>query len=81
MIALLVGAAILDAATMLMLPQGSELNPFAASLPLIAVGAKLIAASTIAYLYLHRVRYFAGVTAFGTLAWSVGAASNLRVIL
>jgi hypothetical protein len=80
-IALLIGAAILDAATMLALPKGAELNPFAASLPLLAVGAKLIAAGAIAYLYLHRVRYFAGVATFGTLAWSVGAASNLRVIL
>lgn len=79
--ALLLLSAFLDAGTMLMLPPGAERNPFAAAVPLLAVGLKLTVALSLGWLVMGRRRYFRGVGAVGVAAWTVGLVANLVVIL
>ncbi len=74
----LVLAAFLDAATMLLLPVGAELNPLAAHSPALAIVAK--AAVCIFILTAPLGRYARPVQLIGVLAWTAGAASNLLVI-
>lgn len=79
--ALLLLSAFLDAGTMLMLPPGAERNPFAAAVPLVAVGLKMLVALGCGWLVMQRRRYFRGVAAVGIGAWTVGVVANVLVIL
>lgn len=72
-------AALADAVTFAHLPPGAELNPIAATWPVAAICAKALLVVLILGLplgdYARRVRLF------GAFAWSVGALSNLIVLL
>lgn len=78
--ALILTAAFLDALTMLLLPPGSEQNPIASFVPLVAVGMKVCLALLLALAAAHGVRYFRAVGAFCVVAWSVGFAANVAVL-
>jgi hypothetical protein len=65
---------------MLMLPPGAERNPIAIAVPPVAVGMKVALALVIVGLA-RRMRYFRGVMAVGVAAWTIGALSNLLVLL
>lgn len=79
--ALIVLAAVADTATMLLLPKGSEQNHLAVFLPAIAIGLKLSLALILAALSLRGFRYFRKVGVLAVIAWSIGVAANLVVIL
>ena len=74
----LAGAALADAATMLMLPVGAELNPLAAHYPALAVVAKGCVAALLLIAPLGP--YARRVQMFGVIAWSIGALSNVLVL-
>lgn len=76
---LLVLAALADAATYLLLPLGAEANPLWQHQPSAAV---LVKALVLAYILVVPLgRYAARVRWFGALAWSLGALTNLNVLL
>lgn len=79
LLAILLAAAFLDVVTMLALPPGSELNPIAASYPVLAIALKLALAGVIAALIL-RHRIHRNVAYIGAAVWIVGAASNVVVL-
>lgn len=64
---------------MLLLPQGAELNPLAAHTPAIAIVAKLALLTFLLAAPLGR--YARRVRVFGALAWTVGACSNIAVLM
>lgn len=77
---LVLAAAFLDAVTMTLLPHGSELNPIAATVPLLGIGLKLTVAFAVARLVYARHRYFRGVGIVAAAAWLVGVAANVAVL-
>lgn len=74
----LVLAALADSLTFLLLPTGAELNPLAASNPYASLVAKFLLATI---LLAWPWRYASRLRAIGAFAWSVGALSNLAVLL
>lgn len=78
MAAALLVAAVADSITFVLLPVGAEANPLAAAFPLLALAAKAL---LVAFLLLWHHRYAPRLRAIGAIAWSVGACSNLLVLL
>ena len=74
----LVLAATLDAATMLLLPPGAELNPLAVANPPLAIVAK--AALVVLILIAPLQQYRQAVIAIGITAWTAGFMSNALVL-
>lgn len=74
----LILAALADAATFVVMGVAHEANPLAAAHPLLALAAK---ASLALALVLWPYRYRLSVQLVGAVAWTLGAASNVRVLL
>lgn len=79
-LALLALAGLADAVTRLLLPPGAELNPVAASMPLLALVLKALLVVVLLAIALRGVPHFRTVAAFGAGAWLTGALYNLAVI-
>ena len=77
--AALVVAALTDSLTFIAMGTAHELNPIAANFPGPAVAAK--AALVVLILAAPLQRYRLPVMAFGAFAWTVGALSNLLVLV
>lgn len=74
----LILAALADSLTFLVMGVAHEANPLVAAHPLLALAAKAALALALA-LWPYRYRF--PVQLVGAVAWSIGAASNLRVLM
>ena len=74
----LVGAAVADLSTFVLMGVEHEANPIVAGHPVAAIAAKAVLAGL---LVLWRGKYAAPVRAFGVLAWGFGTLTNVQVLL